>query len=109
MKFPVFSLLTGNLALPETSSLLTASSTGESDQAECPANVIGNRKQSDARLRVAEKPPILILDRPSRARPQPADPAAAICKGGIEAALAAASSRFETSAIVGVAPGRGIH
>jgi hypothetical protein len=30
MKFPVFSLLTGNLGLPETSSLLTASSSDES-------------------------------------------------------------------------------
>ena len=30
MKFPVNSLLTGNLGLPETSSLLTASSSGES-------------------------------------------------------------------------------
>jgi hypothetical protein len=30
MKFPVFSLLTGNFGLPETSSLLTASSSGES-------------------------------------------------------------------------------
>jgi hypothetical protein len=30
MKFPVFSLLAGNFGLPETSSLLTASSTKES-------------------------------------------------------------------------------
>ncbi len=30
MKFPVNSLLAGNLGLPETSSLLTASSSGES-------------------------------------------------------------------------------
>jgi hypothetical protein len=30
MKFPVFSLLTGNFGLPETSSLLTPSSSGES-------------------------------------------------------------------------------
>jgi hypothetical protein len=30
MKFPVFSLLTGNFGLPETSSLLTASSSRES-------------------------------------------------------------------------------
>jgi hypothetical protein len=30
MKFPVFSLLAGNFGLPETSSLLTASSSGES-------------------------------------------------------------------------------
>ena len=31
MKFPVFSLLTGNFGLPETSSLLTACASGESD------------------------------------------------------------------------------
>jgi len=42
MKFPVNSLLAGNFGFPETSSLVTPSSSGESD-----ANLTNTRRNSD--------------------------------------------------------------
>ena len=49
MKFPVFSLLAGNFGLPETSSLLTASSSGESV-----ANLIWERQLRAAPPKIVE-------------------------------------------------------